>query len=102
MWHVNYDILSPTKNGIGSIMNKWVGFKGIVYNLPDGNVKLESYVDKDANNHWEKVEELIDSGHWGNDMTHCNANTPGVQITWGSPMAIFKSTGVTYDFKKLQ
>jgi hypothetical protein len=101
MWHVNYDILSPTKNGIGSIMNKWVGFKGVVYNLPDGTVKLESYVDKDNNNHWQKVEELVDSGHWGNDMTHCNANTPGAAITWASPMFDYKSTGVTYDFKKL-
>ena len=101
MWHVNYDILAPTKNGIGSIMNKWVGFKGVVYNLPDGTVKLESYVDKDNNNHWQKVEELIDSGHWGNDMTHCNANTPGATITWASPMFDYKSTGVTYDFQKL-
>ena len=101
MWHVNYDILSPTKNSIGSIMNKWVGFKGVVYNLPDGTVKLESYVDKDNNNHWQKVQELVDSGHWGDDMGHCNAKTPGAAITWGSPMFIFKSTGVTYDFKKL-
>lgn len=101
MWHVNYDILSPTKNGIGSIMNKWVGFKGVVYNLPDGTVKLESYVDKDNNNHWEKVQELVDSGHWGNDMTHCNASTPGATITWASPMFDYKSTGVTYDFQKL-
>jgi hypothetical protein len=100
-WHVNYDTLSPSKNGIGSIMNKWVGFKGIVYNLPNGNVKLESYVDKDNNNQWQKVQELIDSGNWGDDMTHCNADKPGAQITWGSPMIIFKSTGVTYDFKKL-
>jgi uncharacterized protein YxeA len=101
MWHVNYDTLPPTKSGIGSIMNKWVGFKGIVYNLPNGNVKLESYVDKDANNNWQKVEELVDSGNWGNDMTHCGANKPGAQITWTSPMPIFKSNGVTYDFKKL-
>jgi hypothetical protein len=101
MWHVNYDILSATKNSIGSIMNKWVGFKGVVYNLPDGTVKLESYVDKDNNNHWQKVQELTDSGHWGDDMGHCNAKTPGAAITWGSPMFIFKSTGVTYDFKKL-
>jgi hypothetical protein len=100
MWHVNYDILPPTKSGIGSIMNKWVGFKGIVYNLPDGSVKLESYVDKNNNNQWQKVEELTDTGKWGNDMTQCNAKTPGAQITWGSPMFIFKSTGVTYDFKK--
>jgi Bacterial Ig-like domain/F5/8 type C domain len=100
-WHVNYDILSPTKSGIGSVMDKWVGFKGIVYNLPNGNVKLESYVDKNNNNQWEKVQELTDSGNWGDDMTHCNASKDGAQITWGSPMAIFKSTGVTYDFKKL-
>ena len=79
MWHVNYDILSPTRDGIGSIMDKWVGFKGVVYNLPDGTVKLESYVDKDNNNHWQKVQELTDSGHWGDDMGHCNAKTPGVQ-----------------------
>jgi hypothetical protein len=100
MWHVNYDILPPTKNGIGSIMNKWVGFKGVVYNLPDGSVKLESYVDKDNNNNWQKVEELVDTGHWGNDMEHCDAQTPGAAITWASPMFIYKSTGVTYDFKK--
>ena len=101
MWHVNYDILPPTKDGIGSIMDKWVGFKGIVYNLPDGTAKLESYVDKDNNNHWEKVQELVDVGDWGDDMTHCNADSPGAVITWGSPMIIFKSNGVTYDFKNL-
>lgn len=101
MWHVNYAILPPSKDGIGSIMNKWVGFKGVVYNLPDGSVKLESYVDKDNNNQWQKVQELEDTGNWGDDMTHCNAKTPGAAITWGSPMFIFKSTGVTYDFKNL-
>lgn len=100
-WHVNYDNLPPSKNSIGSIMDKWVGFKGVVYNLPNGNVKLESYVDKNNNNQWEKVQELTDSGNWGDDMTHCNADNDGAQITWGSPMIIFKSTGVTYDFKKL-
>jgi hypothetical protein len=101
MWHVNYAILPPSKDGIGFFMNKWVGFKGVVYNLPDGSVKLESYVDKDNNNQWQKVQELVDAGDWGDDMTHCNAKTQGAAITWGSPMFIFKSTGVTYDFKNL-
>lgn len=106
MWHGNgnvttYDIKPFSGIGIGSTMNKWIGFKGIIYNLPDGSVKLESYVDKNNNNNWQKATELIDKGDWGNDMTHCNANTQGAVITWGSPMIIFKSTGVTYDFKKL-
>ena len=82
-------------------MNKWVGFKGIVYNMGDGNIKLESYVDKDNNNHWEKAAEMIDKGDWGNDMTHCNAPTPGEKITWASPEIIFKTTGNGFDFQKL-
>ena len=86
---------------IGSIMNKWVRFKGVVYNLPNGSVKLESYVDKDADNHWMKVADFLDSGNWGNDMTHCGAKTVGAVISWGSPMIIFKSDYVTYDFKNL-
>lgn len=105
MWHenrnVSYDIKPFSGITIGSTMDKWIGFKGIIYNLPDGSVKLESYVDKNNNNNWQKATELIDKGDWGNDMTHCNANTQGAAITWGSPMIIFKSTGVTYDFKKL-
>jgi hypothetical protein len=101
MWHVNYDIKPFSGIKIGSTMNKWVGFKGIVYNQHDGSIKLESYVDKDNNNNWQKAEEMVDKGDWGNDMTHCNARTPGALINWGSPMVIFKSNGVAYDFKKL-
>ncbi len=100
MWHVNYDIKPYTGITIGSTMNKWIGFKGVVYNLPDGSVKLESYVDKNNDNKWEKATELVDKGNWGGDMTHCKAKTGGAAITWGSPMVIFKSNGVTYDFKK--
>ena len=100
MWHVNYDIKPYSGITIGSTMNKWIGFKGIVYNLPDGSVKLESYVDKNNNNNWEKATEFVDKGNWGDAMTHCKAKTSGAAITWGSPMVIFKSNGVAYDFKK--
>jgi hypothetical protein len=101
MWHADYERTPYFNTTIGSIMNKWTGFKGIVYNLANNSVKLESYVDKDANNQWFKVAELVDSGKWGNDMMHCNAKTQGAVISWGSPMIIFKSDNVTYDFKNL-
>jgi hypothetical protein len=101
MWHVDYMITPYYNTNIGSIMNKWTGFKGIVYNLANNSVKLESYVDKDANNKWIKVAELVDNGNWGNDMMHCSARTEGAVISWGSPMIIFKSDYVTYDFKNL-
>lgn len=101
MWHVDYMITPYYNTSIGSIMNKWTGFKGIVYNLANNSVKLESYVDKDANNKWIKVAELVDNGNWGNDMIHCSARTEGAVISWGSPMIIFKSDYVTYDFRNL-
>ena len=101
MWHVDYMITPYYNTSIGSIMNKWTGFKGIIYNLANNSLKLESYVDKDANNKWIKVAELVDNGNWGNDMMHCGARTEGAVISWGSPMIIFKSDFVTYDFKNL-
>jgi hypothetical protein len=100
-WHVDYMITPYFNTTVGSIMNKWIGFKGIVYNLPNGSVKLESYIDRDDNNQWMKVAELLDNGNWGNDMTHCSAKTEGAVINWGSPMIIFKSDYITYDFKNL-
>lgn len=87
--------------GIILISWRWVGIKAVVYNLPSGKVKLESYLDKDANYNWQKVQGLVGTGNWGNDLTHCNANKPGAQITWDSRMPIFKSNGITYDFEKL-
>jgi len=101
MWHASYDIKPYSGITIGSTMDKWVGFKGVVYNLPDGSIKLESYIDKDNNNNWQKATEMVDKSNWGNDMTHCNGKSAGSTIPWGSPMVIFKSNGVTYDFKKL-
>ena len=82
-WHVHYDILPLSEKGIGSIFGRWVGFKGVVYNLPDGRVKLESYVDKQDNNHWEKADEFTDSGDWGNDMIRCGAKTSGTDNKLG-------------------
>jgi len=101
MWHASYDIKPYSGITIGSSMDTWVGFKGVVYNLPDGSIKLESYIDKDNNNNWQKATEMVDKSNWGNDMTHCNGKSAGSTIPWGSPMVIFKSNGVTYDFKKL-
>ena len=34
-------------------------------------------------------------------MMHCSARTEWAVIIWGSPMIIFKSDYVTYDFKNL-
>jgi PKD repeat protein len=50
-------------DALDDVMNKWIGMKFVVYDLPNGDVKLELYVDENANNNWQKVTELVDEGN---------------------------------------
>lgn len=64
--------------------DRWIGMKGICYNLPDNTVKVEGYFDQNAGaggGTWVKITEAIDDGTWagsgggpGPDLVTCQGS----------------------------
>jgi hypothetical protein len=66
--------------------NRWLGYKLAVYDLANGNVKLELYLDESdgqGGGDWRKLEELEDTGkNFGVGGTPCkNAIDPAAKLT---------------------
>jgi hypothetical protein len=91
-----------------SLVNKWIGWKTIMYNLDnDSSVKMESYLDINANNNWNKISEVEDNGKWYADTSDeefysvdCGKEKDYV-ITNSGPTATFRADNLIFDFKNL-
>jgi F5/8 type C domain len=99
-WHVSYDF-TDHKRPMASIEDRWVGFKGIMWNMEQNGetvVKMEIWVDKNEDGKqdgpWVKVDENIDSGGWGDSGEECGGE-PDQIITWGGPIATFRWDGAS-------
>jgi hypothetical protein len=102
----------PVHENIGSIMNKWIGMKTCVYNLPNKDVKIEIWVDesmsndgKTTQNSWDKIFDITDSGSMGKKdfpVQHCGAPSPSQIISWGGPQVTYRIDEISdMDFQKL-
>jgi hypothetical protein len=89
---------------VGNIYDKIIGFKGIIYNLNNTAVKLETWVDTNngGKGPYKKVHELIDNGNWGDNMKLCDAEKDGQAITWGSPIVIIKANDFKFDIYDIE
>jgi hypothetical protein len=92
--------ISLNKNPLGKLDKDWFRFKGIMYNLPDGTVKLENWLDPFLNNSWIKIAEYQDKGGWGEDGNKCQGKDDHI-ITWGSPIVTFRWDDALVDFRNL-
>jgi hypothetical protein len=99
-WHVSY-VFTDHKRPMSSIEGKWVGFKTVMYNIEQNGetaLKMEIWVDKNEDGNedgpWEKVDENIDAGGWGDEGEECGGE-PDQIITWGGPIATFRWDGAS-------
>ena len=87
---IGYTTGDPGKqHAIRSLLGRWIGIKAIYYNLPDGRVRLEQWIDEDSNNNWHRMLHYTDKGNWGGGYPDCGAANTQV-ITWGGPIAVFR------------
>jgi hypothetical protein len=76
----------------------WIGIKAVIYDINNGSVKVEQWVDDHSNNiqpgnHWRKVLETIDHGQWGPTRGHIDGACGGGEFqvaSWGGPIALFR------------
>ena len=99
-WHVSYDF-TDHKRAMSSIEDRWVGFKGIMWNEEQNGetvVKMEIWVDNNEDSQqdgpWVKVDENVDSGGWGSSGEECDGESDQI-ITWGGPIATFRWDGAS-------
>lgn len=102
-WHVSY-VFQPWKNSPADGDGKFVGFKVAIYNMQLSGktvVKMESWVDPNNNNQWQKVYDFIDQGGWGSEGGECRGASDQI-VTWGGPIAAFRwDDGNSIDIKNL-
>jgi hypothetical protein len=87
---IGYTKGDPEKqHAISPLLGRWIGIKAVFYNLPDGSVKLEQWIDENSDNHWHRVFQYTDDGNWGGGNPNCGGPDDEV-ITWGGPIAVFR------------
>lgn len=83
---------------VGNVEGKLVGIKFVCYNdNTDTNVILESWMDMNANNQWNKVNSTTDNG-LGEHSDTCSDHE-NMPMTWGGPFSTFRCDGADLDVK---
>jgi hypothetical protein len=109
IWHTGgYTDAKGTAQATSSIIDRWIGWKVVMYNIRDNQaVKMESYLDDENNNKWRKVADIVDDGEWyantPDDIFYsagCDRSKNHIIISGGS-IATFRSDNVALNFKNL-
>jgi hypothetical protein len=102
LWHFDggYTKRLAQIDALDNILNDWIGMKFVVYDLENGDVKLELWIDQgDMTNNWRKVTELVDDGGLRVEGEDCGT-APNHIIREGTRSS-FRVDDSLFDFKKL-
>src|SRR5215216_1625702 len=102
LWHHGgyTDRTAVEGNVVNNLDDRWVGIKLVVYDLDDGDVKLELWVDDgDETNNWKKVTEYVDDGQWKVAGSDCDRDSDDI-IDDGTRGG-FRVDDSEFEFKKL-
>src|SRR5215211_5075565 len=102
LWHFDggYTKRLAQIDALDNILSKWIGMKFVVYDLDNGDVKLELWIDEgDMTNNWRKITELVDDGDLSVEGEDCG--TPRNHIIKEGTRASFRVDDSLFDFKKL-
>jgi hypothetical protein len=109
IWHTGgYTDTRAVVNATNPILDRWIGWKVVIYNINnDTAVKMESYIDENANNNWRKVNEVVDNGGWDTNSpdsvfysVDCNRSKDYI-VTNSGPIVTFRSDNIIWQFKEL-
>jgi hypothetical protein len=109
IWHTGgYTDFRSNVTATHSLLGRWIGLKVIMFNINnDSAVRLQTYLDENATNHWKKVADVVDNGGWyadaPNDLfysANCGRSNDYI-ITNPGPIATFRSDNMIWDFKDL-
>jgi len=109
IWHTGgYTDFRGDANVTHPILGRWIGFKVIMFNIDNNTaVRLQTYLDDGATNHWKKVADLVDNGGWyaiaPDDLfysANCGRSKDYIIFNAG-PIATFRSDNMIWDFKDL-
>src|SRR5215208_4558160 len=102
LWHFDggYTKRLAQIDALDNILNDWIGMKFVVYDLENGDVKLELWIDQgDMTNNWRKVTELVDDGGLRVEGEDCG--TPSNHVVREGTRSSFRVDDSLFDFKKL-
>jgi hypothetical protein len=96
---VESNVLWP--GGDGLPFDQWIGFKFVIYNLPDGSVQLETYRDLTGGANggdWQLINNMVDDGDWAAqsgcpEQNPVNGESTMIQTEGG--VTFIRNTGVT-------